>query len=67
MSKLQLNDLEFRASDIGRNKGKSLILLSGQIWWGLRQKMSRLVGYKFTLVMEETKSRTVSPISVNFW
>lgn len=36
---------------------------------GIKAKMSliRLVGDKFTLVMEETKSRTASPISVTFW
>lgn len=38
MSKPQLNDLEFRTSDIGRNRSKSSVLLIGQTWLGLRQE-----------------------------
>lgn len=57
--------LKFRTSGTGRKQQMlSSIDRTNVVGIKVRMRLSRLVGYKIPLVMEDTKSRAVSPISV---
>lgn len=68
MSKPQQNVLEFSTSCIGRTQGKiSPVDRNNMVGIKSGMRLSGILGFKLTLVMEETKSRAASPISVTRW